>query len=74
MEEAIKLAGMFIDSGPISIIVDSILNTIFDINKSFHSQIWTNLSELYCYNITRTVFMVFRLFLRLTALLAAIRN
>jgi len=46
----------------LSIIVDSILNAIFDINKSFHLQIWKNLSELYCYNITRIVFMVFRLF------------
>ena len=46
----------------LSIIVDSILNVIFDINKPFHLQIWKNLSELYYYNITRIVFMVFRLF------------
>ena len=46
----------------ILIIVDSILDAIFDINKSFHLQIWTNLSELYYYNVTPTVFMVFRLF------------
>ena len=43
----------------ISIIVDSILNAIFDINKSFDLQIWKNLSELYYYDITS---MVFRLF------------
>ena len=58
----------------LSIIVDSILDTILDIKKSFYSQIWTNLSELYYYNITRTVFMVFGFFLRLTALLAPIRD